>query len=190
MKPVGERSAGDPHAAFDERGKETEQGCGLRHRHLAKAAGNSNSPHPPPPRPSSTLPSCWGADGGYGITSTIGKHRLRPYGAEAVAAWPGRTATVASRSIPEAEPLVAVLGDEEGIAASVRSVGDRVGEYVSSLGDHGAVPWTTRPPVTVSVDVTLAIRFSSQVRMSSDNSAQSAYLPGSMVPFTSSSKLR
>jgi len=25
MKPVGERSAGNPHAAFDERGRETEQ---------------------------------------------------------------------------------------------------------------------------------------------------------------------
>jgi hypothetical protein len=39
VKPVGERRAGNPHAAFDERGKETEQQCGPRHRHLAKAAG-------------------------------------------------------------------------------------------------------------------------------------------------------
>ena len=28
MKPVGERSAGNPHAAFDERGGETERLCG------------------------------------------------------------------------------------------------------------------------------------------------------------------
>ena len=56
VKPVGERSAGNPHAAFDEREEETEPWRGLRHRHLAKAAGNSNSPHLPPPRLISTLP--------------------------------------------------------------------------------------------------------------------------------------
>ena len=28
MKPVGERSAGNPHAAFDERGGETDRTCG------------------------------------------------------------------------------------------------------------------------------------------------------------------
>lgn len=56
VKPVGERSAGNPHAAFDERGKETEPWCGLRHRHLAKAAGQQQPPHLPPPRLSSTLP--------------------------------------------------------------------------------------------------------------------------------------
>ncbi len=28
MKPVGERSAGNPHAAFDERGEETDRSCG------------------------------------------------------------------------------------------------------------------------------------------------------------------
>ena len=44
MKPVGERRAGNPHAAFDERGKETEQQCGLRHRYWAKAAGQQLLP--------------------------------------------------------------------------------------------------------------------------------------------------
>ncbi len=28
MKPVGERSAGNPYAAFDERGEETDRSCG------------------------------------------------------------------------------------------------------------------------------------------------------------------
>jgi hypothetical protein len=56
MKPVGERNAGNPHVAFDEREEETEQWRGLRHRHLAKAAGNSNSPRLPSPRLFSTLP--------------------------------------------------------------------------------------------------------------------------------------
>ena len=57
VKPVGERNAGNPHVAFDEREEETEQWQGLRHRHLAKATGNSNSPRLPPPRLFSTLPN-------------------------------------------------------------------------------------------------------------------------------------
>ncbi len=35
---------------------------------------------------------------------------------------------VARRSIPEAEVVVAVLGDEESVAGSVRPVGDRIKE--------------------------------------------------------------
>ena len=37
MKPVGERSAGNPHAAFDERGRETEQCYRARPRTLPSA---------------------------------------------------------------------------------------------------------------------------------------------------------
>jgi len=70
VKPVGEPDAGEPHVRFDERGRETESRCGLRHRQMAKAAGNSYSPRLRPPRSSSTLPLsrapaqlvCWSAD--------------------------------------------------------------------------------------------------------------------------------
>ena len=46
VKPVGKPDAVAPHVRFDERGEETEQRDGLRHRHLAKAVGNSYSPSP------------------------------------------------------------------------------------------------------------------------------------------------
>ena len=46
VKSVGKPCAGKPHARFDERGRETELGHGLRHRRMAKAAGNGYSPSP------------------------------------------------------------------------------------------------------------------------------------------------
>ncbi len=46
VKSIGKPCARNPHARFDERGWETERGCGLRHRHRAKAAAN-NSLYPP-----------------------------------------------------------------------------------------------------------------------------------------------
>lgn len=44
MKPVGERSAGNPHAAFDERGRETEsRQAGLRRRRESAALSHRKS---------------------------------------------------------------------------------------------------------------------------------------------------
>ena len=51
--PVREPDAGKRHVRFDERGQETEQRDGLRHRQLAKAAGNSYSPSPAATAPAS-----------------------------------------------------------------------------------------------------------------------------------------
>jgi hypothetical protein len=79
VKPVGERSAGNPHAAFDERGEETGPWCGLRHRYRAKAAGNSYSPRLRSPRLSSTLPKPMWPDAScpYPLTGAGGQGSLR-----------------------------------------------------------------------------------------------------------------
>ena len=58
VNPVGEPDAGNPHVRFDERGRETEPRCGLRHPRRGESRGTTATPHNLlPPRPSSTLPS-------------------------------------------------------------------------------------------------------------------------------------
>jgi hypothetical protein len=53
---IGEPEAANLHVRFNERGAETEQWYGPRHRLRAKAAGHTQAADLPPPRRPSTLP--------------------------------------------------------------------------------------------------------------------------------------
>ena len=56
VNSIGEPDAANLHVRFDERGAETEQWYGMRHRRWAKAAGHTKAPDLMPPRRPSTLP--------------------------------------------------------------------------------------------------------------------------------------